>query len=661
MFALVLKASRINQYIEKGIFLFAFEAYRVIIYKHKIIATNYYIYGGPKLKVKKEQAKQEPIKIDYENKRLSTIYFLPLLLIAGFVPLIVYAKYIDLTGTTQSLYWTGQQQYLDFFSYWKSRWVVALTLIGLIFYIILYKQKKLPFKNLKQYYIPLGIYAIFVIISTIFAIDTQTALWGFVDMYQGMFVLLSYVIITFLTINFVNSERDVNLFVNAFLFLMIVEGVIGVGQYFGFDFFQSGIGKSLIVPGNIQVDGLSFAFGPKTIYGTLFNTNYVGSFAALMLPMAVAILIGTKNRKQKISAAVGTVLMLFVWIGCNSRAGYLGVVISVILSMCLFRKNIIKYWKISISLFAAIVVLLAGLNSYTNGVIFNKLKSFNISGEIDRLQKINENYINFKDIALGKDTFSIKTNLETLNFKIDGNKLYFLDENFSELAITSKGNQITINNPRYEGYRISIPENYPGVTVDRGTYWDWQKINFYFSQDGVKILGSGGRIAEPITAIEFEPLDGLEAFMSGRGYIWGRTIPLLDKYVVKGSGADNYPLAFPQDDFLAKLNIGFDASMVVDKPHNQYLQVAINTGIISLISLIAVWLAYIFSSLKLYSKMSLHSLDTFVGAACFVSFVGYFVTGVFNDHIVSVAPLFWIILGLGIGINIRLKSMNNEN
>ncbi|WP_040584044.1 hypothetical protein [Sedimentibacter sp. B4] len=93
------------------------------------------------MKVKREQAKQEPIKIDYENKRLSTIYFMPLLLIAGFVPLIVYAKYIDLTGTTQSLYWTGQQQYLDFFSYWKSRWVVALTLIGLIFYIILYKQK----------------------------------------------------------------------------------------------------------------------------------------------------------------------------------------------------------------------------------------------------------------------------------------------------------------------------------------------------------------------------------------------------------------------------------------------------------------------------------------------------------------------------------------
>ena len=84
------------------------------------------------------------------------VYFLPLLLIAGFVPLIVYAKYVNLEGTKQALYWTGQRQYLDFFSYWKSMWVVILTAIALIFYIILYKQKKLPFKNLKQYYIPVS-------------------------------------------------------------------------------------------------------------------------------------------------------------------------------------------------------------------------------------------------------------------------------------------------------------------------------------------------------------------------------------------------------------------------------------------------------------------------------------------------------------------------
>jgi hypothetical protein len=610
------------------------------------------------LKVRNEKAKQEPIKIDYENKRLSIVYFMPLLLIAGFVPLIVYAKYIDLTGTTQSLFWTGQQQYLDFFSYWKSRWVMALTLIGLIFYIILYKQKKLPFKNLKQYYIPLGIYALFVIISTIFAIDTQTAIWGFVDMYQGMFVLLSYVVITFLTINFVNSERDVNLFVNAFLFLMIVEGIIGVTQYFGFDFFQTGIGKSLIVPGNIQVDGLSFSFGPKTIYGTLFNTNFVGSFATLMLPLSVAFLLTSKTKKQRIISAIAVVLMIFTWIGCNSRAGYIGVAVSSIFGIWLLRKVILKHWKGSVCIASLLIILLFVLNINSDGVIFNRLKVFNVVEEINKLKEIDKNDVKFEDIILGKDTFSIITNKETLNFKINEDKLYFLDENLVELEITKNKGQILFVDPKYYYYMITIPENYPGVSVERATHWNWMKMDFYFSKNGIKMLGSGGRITEPEIAEKFEPLDGLETFMTNRGYIWSRTIPMLDTYFIRGAGADNYPIAFPQDDYLAKLNSGMDSNMVVDKPHNMYLQIAINTGVLSLISLLVIWGIYIISSIRLYSKISYDSLEKFVGSSCLISVIGYLITGIFNDNVVSVAPLFWIIIGIGISINMEIKKRN---
>jgi len=606
------------------------------------------------LKVKREQAKQEPIKIDYENKRLSTIYFMPLLLIAGFVPLIVYAKYIDLTGTTQSLYWTGQQQYLDFFSYWKSRWVVALTLIGLIFYIILYKQKKLPFKNLKQYYIPLGIYALFVIISTIFAIDTQTALWGFVDMYQGMFVLLSYVIITFLTINFVNSERDVNLFVNAFLFLMIVEGIIGVGQYFGFDFFQSTIGKSLIVPGKIQVDGLSFTFGPKTIYGTLFNTNFVGSFATLMLPMAVAILLGTNNSKQRITAAIAVVIMLFVWIGCNSRAGYLGVAVSAVFGLLLFRKALMKYWMASAGMVIIFALVLVGLNNYTEGGISKRIKTFNVKEQINTIKaKSNdEKTFRFEDIILGQNSFAIQTNYETLNFKIDGNKLYFMDENNNELEITTKGKEITINDKKYAGYKITIADKYPGVTVTRVG----RNFSFYFTDTGVKLISSGGRLTAPMIADTFEPLNGLEKLASSRGYIWGRTIPLLKNYVIFGSGPDNYPIAFPQDDILAKSNALSDSTTVVDKPHNMYLQIATNSGIVTLISLIAIVGIYIINSLKLYFKTNYDSIEKYLGSSCLICVIGYLAAGMFNDNVVSVAPIFWIILGLGISINLRVRN-----
>jgi hypothetical protein len=610
------------------------------------------------VKGKIEKKVKEPITIDYENKRLSVFYFIPLLLIAGFIPLIVYAKYIDLSGTTQSLYWTGQQEYLDFFSYWKSRWLVVITAIALIFYIILYKQKKLPFKNLKQYYIPLGMYAIFVILSTILAKDTQTALWGFVDMYQGMFVLLSYVLITFLTINFVNNERDVNLFVNAFLFLIIVEGIIGVGQYFGLDFFQSAIGKSIILPNNLVVEDLSFSFGAKTIYGTMFNTNFVGSYATLMLPLAVASFITSKDNKQKFVSVIAVILIVFTWIGCNSRAGYLGVVASSVFAVWLFRKLIIKHWKISASLVLLMIISFIGFNSLSDGAIFNRLKTLNFVQQVSDIKAANADAFKFENITLGKDTFSIKTSSETLNFKVDENKLYFLDENEKELEITKKRNEITINDPKYGAYKVTIPDKYPGVSVS--IYG--KKINFYISDNGIKVIGSGGRLTEPKTSPFFEPLRGLETLGSNRGYEWGATIPMLKDNVIKGSGPDNYPIAFNQDDFVHKLNVGgWDSNMVIDKPHNLYLQIAINTGLISLLAFILLCGFYLISSLKIFSKLSSWNNEEVVGGACIISIIGYLFSALFNDSVVSVAPLFWMILGIGISINIRISTSLKQN
>lgn len=610
------------------------------------------------MKEKRDKKTGLPIISGYENRKLPISYFIPLLLIAGFVPLITYAKYIDLTGTTQSLYWTGQQTYLDFFSYWKSRWVVILTVISMVIYIVQLMKKKMPLKDLKQYYIPLGIYALFVILSTIFAIDTPTALWGFVDMEQGMFVLLSYVVITFLTINFVNNERDVRLFVRAFLFLMIVEGALGVGQYFGHDFFQTGFGKSIIVPGNIQVENLSFSFGPKTIYGTLFNTNFVGSFATLMLPLSIAFLLSADTKKQRIVTGLAVILVIFTWIGCNSRAGYFGVVVSAIFALWLFRKVIVKHWKSSVGLLIVLVVLVIALNSVSNGTIFNRIKSFNISEEIDSIKSTDENSLKFNDIILGKDTFSIITNKETLNFKVNEDKLYFLDENNKELAITTNKNQITINDTKYSGYNITIPDKYPGVTVN--VYG--KLINFYINQEGIKIIGSGGRLTEPKSSPFFEPLKGLETIGSNRGYEWGATIPMLKDYIIKGSGPDNYPIAFNQDDFIAKLNlVDFDANIVVDKPHNMYLQIAINTGVISLIALLILWGMYIVSSLILYSRVSFTKTEEIIGGACMISIIGYLMAALFNDSVNSVAPLFWLIFGMGISINCRLKNRMNAS
>lgn len=607
--------------------------------------------------------KTSPSELLYKDQ-ISWTYFIPLLLIAGFVPLIVYGKYINLTGTTQALFWTGQNELLDFFSWWKSRWVIFLTITSTIIYIFLLLTKKLTLKKEYKYYIPLVAYAIFVILSTIFAVDKPTALNGFIDMYQGMWVLLSYVMITFLVINFVNSERDVKLFVNVFIFLIIIEGIIGVGQYFGFDIFNTKFGNSLIIPSGVQVDGgLSFNFGKHTIYGTLFNTNFVGSFAALMLPIAVAFLVSAKTLKNRIVAGVALVLVLFTWIGCNSRAGYVGVAFSTLVALVMLRKYVVKHWKVSVAVLAIGVVGLIGFNFVSGGILEKRIESLNVFKAINdaKDQSQRENTFKFNSIELGKDTVSIKTTHRDLNIKVDGDKLYFINDNDEILPMkTDENGYLMVDDPNKSYFRIHMSQTYPGFTVIVSWRIDYS-LNFYITENSIKMIGSGGRIIEPILAKEFKPFAGLERFASNRGYIWGRTIPLLNGNIFIGSGADNYPIVFPQEDYISKLNIYMQPSTVIDKPHNMYMQIAINTGLISLIALLITWGLYIISSIKLYWKFKLSSMYEHIGIACFISIVGYLFVGIFNDHIVSVSPIFWCILGLGISINLKLKTKEDSN
>lgn len=601
--------------------------------------------------------------INYEKIKISRLLLIPLLLVAGLVPLITFAKYIDLTGSKQSFYWTGQNIYLDFFSYWKSRWLIFLSITALVIYLILYLLKKLPFKKEYRYYIPLCIYTFFVILSTNFAIDTKTAISGFIDLYQGIWVLFSYVLLTFLTINYVNGERDIKLFLHVFICLIIIEGIIGVGQYFGCDIFNSKLGNYLILPGDIKVDGgLSFKFGEHTIYGTLFNTNFIGSFTTLLLPIAAAFLVSAKNIKSRIFASVVMLLCTFIWLGCNSRAGYVGVAFIVLLSVFLFRKYIIKYWKISLSVFAIGIISLFVLNTISDGKVVNQISRLNIFKEMSDIKSANESGEKFvvDNIEVGQDYINISSNLQDLKIKVKDRELLFVDESGNNLSYNKdESGAFTISSNSSEiYYKVIVSEGYPGFNVNllkipSGT------IRFFIGEDGIKVINSGGRLSIPDNPNTFKLFDGIETFASNRGYIWGRTIPLMTKYAFIGAGPDNFAFAFPQDDYVGKLNAYQQSYIVVDKPHNMYLQIAINTGLISLLSLLTLWGIYIASSFKLYWNMNYDSMDKLVGVACMLGVIGYLVAGIFNDQIVSVAPLFWMILGIGISINSRLKSKLN--
>ncbi len=592
---------------------------------------------------------------NFENKKLSWYYFIPFLLLISFVPLIVYGKYLELKGL-QLIFWNGADKIMDYFSYWKSRWIVFLTFTALTSYLIAFFDKKVTFKKNFKYYIPLLIYFIFVIISTTMSFSKEISTTGFTGMYQNIWVLVSYGLLTLLTFNMINKYKDITIIVQAFVFLAIVEGIIGVTQYFGLDIFKSTIFQRLIVPMWMEVPTFNFNFGKYTIFGTMYNSNFIGSFATIIIPICTAILVISTKKKEKIIYGVALFLSACLWIGCNSRAGYIGVVSVAITTVALLKNQIIKNYKFVITLLAGLLLIVITFNTISNGKTLNQFSRLRITKEVDKIEKLNDDdNIKFKDIELDKREFSILTNKNTLTVKLNNDKLLLFNDKLNKLNTTKdEEGYFIIEDERYIEYKILIFSESSSIDVIAYN----RVISFCFTQEGVKIIGCGGRLVEPIVAPTFKLLDGYDRFATNRGYIWSRTIAMLPNVIFRGYGPDTFPVVFPQDDFIAKLNAGMDASTIVDKPHNMYLQIAINTGIISLLALLALWGIYLISSLKLYKGMTYDSSEKCIGYACFMAVIGYLVAGIFNDQIVSVAPLFWITLGLGISINERLKYKN---
>jgi len=595
-------------------------------------------------------------------KKLQTkkfAYYIPIIFIIVIIPLIVYCKIIELPKEIAD-FWKGGTINADFYSYYKFIALIIGTVAALIAYGGLALNGKLPLQKEKKYYIPIIIYSLLVIISTINAHNKQVAVEGFPDMHQGIFVLLSYVILMFIMLNYTRNEFDVRIIIYSFVLLTVLEGLLGLSQYFAFDFLQSELGKSLIIPRSIDASLLKFTFGKHTISGTMYNTNFVGSFGALALPITSILFLYEKDKIKSILFGIIALLAFSTWLGCNSRAGYLGITSAFIIGIIVFRKIIKLHYKKILFLFIAFILITILFNTVSGGRVLNQFSRLNPVTEAEKLQDISsQQQVRFEEVSIKDNTFTIKTNKETLIGIIENTKLEFKDEdgNLLEIITDDEGN-INFVDERYSEYSFKINEEKTSYIKAELYGRSW---NLYITGDNMlKVISNNKKFTDPIEAPYIKLFDGKETFASNRGYIWSRTIPMLKETLIVGYGPDNYPMVFPQEDYVGRFNVGNKGmlNILIDKPHNMYLQTAINTGVISLLALLAIWGIYLFDSFKIFIKGNMESFAEYMGAAIFLSISAYLVAGLFNDNIISVAPLFWILLGMGIGINSMIKEQN---
>lgn len=602
--------------------------------------------------IKLDDIKREELEVtesEPENKPLDWYFFIPLIFVIAIVPLITFGKEVELYKI-EVLHWKGGTKSLDFFSYYKYIVFSIASFLSVLILIGLKLLKKIKLKETK-YYIPLGIYIIFVLASYLLSDYFLISYRGFIEQFQGVWVMIGYGFMVFAVYNYVGNEKQLRMILGAFIFSSTVVGILGISQYYGFDFFKTTFGRYLILPENLHymTENLKFTFSKYTIYATMYNTNFVGSFSALMVPVSVFMYLYSKKIHHIILSFGFALLMLFVWIGCNSRAGYLGITFGVILSILLYRKKIKKSLRKILVLFLVFFIMVAHMNTVSEGRVLSQFSRLNPFMESDRLEDIKETQVRFKDIKFDGNSVEVITDNQSIRVELtEENELIFFDLKGKKLGfkIDDEGN-MTFTDKEYKDFSVKIESESNRFRLNA---YD-KPMDIFFTQEGFMMAGSSGVLKKTEYPPYLEIFDGRERFASSRGYIWSRSIPMLKDTVIIGHGPDTYALEFPQHDYVGKLNSFRSHRMIVDKPHNMYLQIGINTGLITLLALLAMYLMYFIDSMKIYFKRDINTFLEYIGIGIFVGVMSYLVAGIFNDQIVSVAPLFYSMVGVGLSVN----------
>lgn len=579
-----------------------------------------------------------------ENKS----FLIPLVFISAFLPLIMrFHEYNP--KLSENTWFKNNDSFFDAFLYYKQIFLlITCSIMILLIAYNLYKKKQTL--NFSFVLLPLFIYGLLAFLSTLISKYASYGYSGIFEQFESVFVLLSYCLIVYYSFLFIHSEEDIRFILKYLLIGILILSILGISQIIGHDFIGTKIGEQLVLPSKYWGKiGLNFNFGLHRVYLTLYNPNYVGVYVALILPILISLLFNEKNKRQIIIYVSGIIGMIICLVGSQSKTSLISFFFAFIFILLFFRKYIFRKSKATFAILGTagvsiIIIAVISLPTITNLVNqFIRIdKTVPVLSEIKTEDKLTISYKgNDLKVDLNNDSDNLSISISDSNEKpitYNANEsgiFYFVDPRFSEItfSLTAIDNLICL--------QFNIEGKNWVFTNQLGDN------TFYY-------LNANGKF-DKINSTNSKLFNGYEKFASGRGYIWSRTIPLLKNTFLLGTGADSFVFAFPQQDYVNLYNYGFDAQLVT-RPHNLYLQIGIQSGLLSLITFLLFYFVYFITSVKLYWNADLNNYYCKVGVSIFIGTVSYMIAGISNDSSITVAPVFWVLIGIGTAINCKLKS-----
>lgn len=585
---------------------------------------------------------------------------IPIMIFLSVIPLIVRFHAYE-SHLTKYAWFSQEGMATDFFLYWKSIAIIAISMIMAILLLvqIFYYNKKQEFKQIYQQnrklVIVLGIYFCFSILSTFFSISKEDSLNGGYNQFESIWVLLGYGIVLLYGIFMLKEEKDLHIIFNVWMVSLVFLIIIGILQFMGYSVFLEGIGKYFTIP----LQYISALSGQEIqheessmVLLTLYNSNYTGVYMSMAVPTIGVIAFTEKDMRKRIFYIILEIGLLFCTWFSLSRSVFLAISFSLLIGSIVYFSKIKQQLKYVFILLIMLIFLSAAINFLTGGTYFKRFQSFTdttISNQLDFIKTTHDGIhmsIDGKGILISYEVdqdglYSISCvddNEQKVSFSLDTeHTLKTNDERFKLIALTP----VVLN--KIPSLQIKIMEE----SGDKDWYFSNQ-----LEQQGYFYYNAVGKwdMIQDVKKFSFLP----DGFMSHRGYIWSRTIPLLKNFMFIGSGPDTFLLDFPQNDYIGRYKNGYETTLI-SKPHNLYLQIWIQTGFISLVAFLGIFIMYFIKGIKIYRNIEEFGWIARLGIGIWLGLVAYIIMGLANDSNVCTAPVFWTLLSIEVFIQQKIE------
>lgn len=599
-------------------------------------------------------------KTDLQGYRKNFVKFLSVFMVI--FPWISYLRVEQYNQAEASVFPSYNGVRIDFFIYQKEIVLIVVAVVALLWFL---GERFLPDKvdnnvpllkgQNKWMFILAGIFVAGSIISTFFSKYSHTAWWGSPTVGEGLWTLLAYVVILMTFYNCFANDFGMSMLKNVMTILSGITIVLTMVEWFYKPLLEIGLIQALVAPAEYAdiVSSMKAIVFSSSISLTFYNPGYYGGFVCILLPFALIYCLQAKKLVEKLLYGVLFAGLLFGVVASNTTTALYIAVLEVVLVLVLYVIVSIadtgsqKIWLIQSGVLLVVmiaVLLLAGVvtgNSFLN--IFSNANS--VTGSVV------ENRFEIEDIQLKENKVVLTGEEAELVVAYEDEKLKFYDGKGTELSTINEDSDYLFSESEYANLKVTVqgaPEGvedvHLSVIVDAGYK---STIDFYVLKTGMFAgIGQNRAILTDIgDAGTPDSLKSLYGMFTGRGYAWVNSLPVLKDTLVLGKGPGNFAYYFKQLDYVGLLHTHNSVKQIIDKPHNAYLQYAINVGLPAAIAFFGIFVGCLVKATKLFFVKKQVIKHNAFHIAGIVSVLGFLIYSIINDSIVTVTPVVCMITG----------------